>query len=625
MKRPRHAGRAPLVPAPHPAVAVALLVAAAAIGGAGCGPGLLTPDGTPPPPLFSVRAEVAGALGAHDPARLRGALAWQVYSDALVDCVEGIEVNGLLDFERDADYITALRLQQCLAFTERGRTETDSVRIEPTFPASFSIPVASLPAAHLLTGPAGARLGIADVLIYSDDNNNGALDQTPLGADNHIDRVVGSSDTFDEDATSISFLVWREGELSPLWKFFVGMYGCPAPPVGPSTVTVELLDNGFDISCTVHDGAVTVDLVEGDRLVHLGCAADPERHVMQQPRPDQGIPADAAAVCAVAEGETPDLFLTQTPASVCPSFRRYSLVGCSDRTSPAACRATSWDVQRGDNRPGWWPCDDFERGRVDRFTTVPHGPVSDGLDDLFRIDQFTGLGRARIEDVVIEVQLNRSGETARFSGAALSLTDRDNNGVFNKGDSIEVRETVDVIHPGLEPGSFVVRVARAGGDPVPAGTWTPVPLPDAPRLALPLIEESVGPWRTGGGDMVAVYGYPEGNHPAFALEGIVVYFTVGGLFPVYFGAAHFGFDDPDRGSVELVRDVNGDGLFGPGDALGLRESADPQFLDFNETTVQTWGPQHYIEIQGEYAFNVATMIGYATIDLSDDTATPDPE
>ena len=47
-----------------------------------CGDGVQTPQGTPPVPLFSVRAEATGSLTAEAP--VRAALAWTVTSPELI-------------------------------------------------------------------------------------------------------------------------------------------------------------------------------------------------------------------------------------------------------------------------------------------------------------------------------------------------------------------------------------------------------------------------------------------------------------------------------------------------------------------------------------------------------------
>ena len=124
----------------------------------------------------------------------------------------------------------AQALDRCLTFSARGRTETASVPLQPSLPASFSIPVDVLPEAGVLSGDDDARLGIAGVLIYTDDNGNGRYDETPRGAPAFLDRVHGTSLPTSDEAERVTYLIYREGGVSPLWKLFVALYGCAEPP-----------------------------------------------------------------------------------------------------------------------------------------------------------------------------------------------------------------------------------------------------------------------------------------------------------------------------------------------------------------------------------------------------------
>ena len=56
--------------------------------------------------------------------------------------------------------------------------------------------------------------------------------------------------------------------------------------------------------------------------------------------------------CVAADGWYDVVFTTDVD-SVCPDVGRYDLVGCSDLTSEAACRATAWDLVGSE--PSWWP------------------------------------------------------------------------------------------------------------------------------------------------------------------------------------------------------------------------------------------------------------------------------
>ena len=191
-----------------------------------CGDGVQTPQGTPPAPLFSVRAEATGSLTADAP--VRAALAWTVTSPELIDCLDAIDVVGVLSFSNETsleDEQTAGALQRCLIFSERARVETASVPIEAQFPLALEIPVLTLPDTALLSGDARSRLGLADVVVYEDQDQDGVFDETVRGAVDFADVVKGTSRAIDEDDIDQSLVVYREGELSSVWKIFRAIYG----------------------------------------------------------------------------------------------------------------------------------------------------------------------------------------------------------------------------------------------------------------------------------------------------------------------------------------------------------------------------------------------------------------
>jgi hypothetical protein len=575
----------------RPSLAVVLVAVAAA-----CGDGVITADGTPPPTLASVRATAAGALGV-DAGDLRAALAWNIYSDELLECLDAVEVDGPLDFASDNDALIAQQLQLCWSFSERGRVETASVAIEPSFPASFTIPVDALPDPSLLSGRAGARLGIADLLVYSDDNGSGVFEETARGANAFADRVQGTSLPVGEEDVDGAWVIYREGELAPIFKIFEALYGCPEPPLGFSTLLVQIAEDDDSVSCTVDDTPVPVALEASARVASLGCAADPQSHQMTRPQDDEGIPADAAGVCVAVDGYY-DLYITLTPDSVCPSFRLYTLAGCADTTSLEACRASSWSLL-GDE-PAWWPCK-YSAGELAFFFEEP-AIVGDGIDTLFSISWFDGLGQ--IDVSALEVEIEQIDGPVRIGAAGLAHGDTDGNGVWNAGERVVVSEIDDTFNTSTAPGTYAVRLLVDG---VALESreyfWQPRPLPEVPQIALTAVDAAAP--ITDGVDEVALLAYV-GEGPAFAFDGLVVHGYVGGELPLSFQAGD--------GGLVLTTDANGDGAFGPGDTLLLLDGGDP-FYSLTPDVIASFGAHLYLSLSAEIAFHTSAYVGAAEVDL----------
>ena len=57
-----------------------------------------------------------------------------------------------------------------------------SVSIEPTFPASFEVPLYLLPDLEVLSGGRKSLLGYGVLVVYEDGNRNMKLDLVPPGA-----------------------------------------------------------------------------------------------------------------------------------------------------------------------------------------------------------------------------------------------------------------------------------------------------------------------------------------------------------------------------------------------------------------------------------------------------------
>jgi hypothetical protein len=562
-----------------------------------CGNGVQTPQGTPPVPLFSVRAEATGTLTAEAP--VRAALAWTVTSPELIDCLDGIEVDGVLSFSDETyleDEQIAGALQHCLTFSERARVETASVAIEAQFPLALEIPVLSLPDTALLSGDAAARLGLADVIVYEDQDEDGVFDETARGALGFADVVKGTSRALDEDDTAESFVAYREGELSSVWKIFRAVYGCPDPAPGFSTVTLTIDDDGLP-GCVIDDRAVAVEL--RDDIATLGCA--PEGDSGEPIRADRvdGIPVDAAAICQVGlGGDVFDVVYTAEPNSVCPSLTTLSLVGC-DTSSEAACRATFYDLAA--NPPSWWPCNSSNGTQRYVAQQNPTTALTSSPDALFEFRYFEGLDVFPLAGLRVEMDL---ADGSVISDFWLTVTDADGNGVWNAGDRIAVAEGVERFDVDTLAGNYPLRLL-AGDELIAPGAFAmPVAFPAVPVVTFTSADAPAA--ATDGIDDLCTVTWTDGDSAPFAIADVSVRGYIGGEWP--FGGLG------SEGVLVLLDDVDNDGLFGRGDTLLVRDHPE----GFNNVTadlLQAFGAMTFIEVSVPVGFNLRGHVGGAVLEL----------
>lgn len=574
------------------------LLAAGALFLGGCADGIITDDGTPTDPVFTVQAEAIGALTVEG--EPRGALAWTVYDPAITDCLAEIEVDGPLDFESDADWEKAVQLQRCFFFSERGRVETDSAVLEAEFPAAFSIDVQTLPDEAYLSGNAEARIGFADVYVYVDGNGNDVFDETPRGALLHLDKLVGTSRPIEQYPETISFMVYREGEISPLWTLYSAIYGCPIPEPGFSTVTITDADE-YPSTCVVDARPVPVQLYDEGEVQFLACAPDPLASTVTMPTDDEPLPAGVIMQCG--EGDFGwSLYTTDEVNSVCPTVREYALVGCSDFSSEDACRATFWDIE--DNEPGWWPCGST---RVLVYSSAPGAFATDGIDVIAEFAWGQGEGQVPFDALVVTAQLSTDGGPQAIAAEHLEINDNDGNGVFNRGDSMVVREPSNVFTPQSAPGNYTVYLdsevplAALDREHLGATTFVPVELPAAPQIEI-TAADALAPVQVGAAGVFTVT-YASESGPTFAVEKLSAGAYVGGEYPIRLRPAG------------LEVDANADGLFGPGDTLLFEDDDTFEYNDLNPEMVQNFGNLLYVDLQAEYVFNTVAAIGFADVEI----------
>lgn len=575
-----------------------LAVASALLTGAGCADGIITDEGTPPDPVFTVQAEAIGALTLEG--EPRGALAWTVYDPGITDCLAEIDVEGPLNFESDEDWEKAGRLQRCFFFSERGRVETDSVAIEAEFPAAFAIDVETLPSGEYLSGNEGARIGFADVYVYVDDNGNQQFDETPRGALFHVDKLVGTSRPIERFAEEISFTVYREGELSPLWKLYSALYGCPEPEPGFSTVTITDADE-YPSTCVIDSRPMPVQLYDEGQAQFLACAPDPQATTVTMPTDAEPLPAGVAMQCG--EGDFGrSLYTTDEVNSVCPTVREYALVGCSDFSSEDACRATFWDIEN--NEPSWWPCGS---SRVLVYGTAPETFATNSIDVIATFSWGEGEGQVPFDALVVTATFAPDSEAQVVGAEHIEISDNDGNGVFNRGDSLVVREPSNLFTPQSAPGNYTiyldseVPLATLDREHLGGVSYVPVQLPAAPQIEISAAD-AADPVQVGPAGVFTVT-YTSESGPAFAIEKLSAGAYVGGEYPIRLQA------------VALEHDANGDGEFGPGDTLLFEEDASLEFNDVDPEMVQNFGPLLYVDLRAEYAFNTVGAIGYAEVTI----------
>lgn len=537
--------------------------------------------------IHVVNAHTSDALSGNG---LAAAMQWRAYPQALLDCLAPIEVNGPLHPEvSPVDEATWRDLALCAQLYAYGRVVAEGVSL-PGNNQSFDVPVSGVPTPALVTGPEGSALGLGAVVVFQDANGNSRLDMVTPGSRESVDTVLGASVAVDEESTEDMMVVYRSGAVSPLWKLFVGIYGCPQePPQGFS-----IMRNGFDTYtgfpvCTLlEDGVVEVQLRSVEAMRHLICLPTDTGPAYRFP--DNPLPANATSSCV----DEWTLYFTTTPDSVCPILEHYDLVGCSDTSTPAACENSVWDIR--DNPPSWWPCGSGGEG-ANLVVVDDPSDVSDGQDTLFRIEHRGGTLTIPMASLRVTVTVDEQGNTVVLDGSTLTLVDGDSNGVFSAGDRVTVAEAgINLFGSLTEPGNYPVSVQDTRGTPARALAsfyWTPKPL--LPPLGATLqfnVADARAPLTEGPDELMDIT-YLAGDR-ALRVADVQVSVAYSCEAPVEF-----------RGTAQLLlADLDADGLWDPGEVLTVRESAGTQgFGPFDGNTT------HCVSIQLRRGFNVHETVG----------------
>ena len=504
------------------------------------------------PALTALGASIEGALDTPVTGDVRGALVWSVFDDEMVDCLAGVP-----DFEAPLDYYAIENeavlagLQTCSILHSGSDSETESVEVESTFPSAFELPIYDLPSTDVLTGSEGARMGIATMELYVDGNENERLDLAPEGSLSWHDGVIGTSGRL-RNRTTADYVIYREGEVSPLWKLISGIYGCPEePPVGYSTMHIEYIGDDqeiFDSSCSIDTESVNVIVESSSAMENRICEDSPGLEGFHRIGPNDSLSPDDAYYCQ----DDFTLVYANDAEALCPTLQRYDLVGCTDRSTQESCARTYFEDF--DNTPAWWPCG---------FNSIngggAAGPATSGNDEVAHFRMRSGVMSLSGLTVVADTP---NGEIAR--SFALEFVDNDDNGIFNEGDVLNARETEDVFNENTPIGGYEVRLML--GDEIKArGFYFPRAVDNEgfPEIEIEVTDATIEESAATG---VHFFIDAIGGQGAYSLDELLVDVAYSCEAPAGVRAPNLGLDDR-----------NNDGLFNAGDRLSVRIAEEDNF------------------------------------------------
>ncbi|MBK7863952.1 MAG: hypothetical protein IPJ65_36160 [Archangiaceae bacterium] len=213
------------------------------------------------------------------------------------------------------------------------------VSIRPEFPLRFELELHRLPPREAMAEVfEGVRAAVGTVLVYADDNSNGALDLLDPGAktSDAIDHVLGTpADTTllyvesDSDPTSSSgfHLLRRPTQVPPYDPGSFDELRLQAPQLLPT-------DTVFDVPLTADPQLAT------EMCVGLG-EPDPNGVVCAGACPTFSLPDDAVVHCS-ADRRSFTADACPPPGTLC---------------ARNGCMHTLGEWPEGEPRPGGWPCD----------------------------------------------------------------------------------------------------------------------------------------------------------------------------------------------------------------------------------------------------------------------------
>jgi hypothetical protein len=281
-------------------------------------------------PIATLEGKILGTLpDGISPDSLRASLIWETLPEDLINC---------MDLATDDNQVFA-----CATLTSfKPALATKSVTVESTFPASFEIPLYTLPQQSVLSSSGSSLFGYGILVVYQDGNSNNELDLVPRQATTSADTILASGLPSDKDV--ISFIAYQEGGLSPLWKLF-SILGCDDPGQGFYQIRIDTTIPG-EIICNVNpvdDITFDVYFEDSENMQQLIC--EPEYDLNTYP--DIPPPADRPIKCHNDDS----LEYTVDPSSYCKTTQVYQLAGCYNYFG---CTEYDWDLTR--SPPEWWPC-----------------------------------------------------------------------------------------------------------------------------------------------------------------------------------------------------------------------------------------------------------------------------
>lgn len=530
------------------------------------------PDAYQAPPLLTLAATVDGAVP-DDVTSLKTALVWTAFSETALDCIaSGGPGCGVL-FEP--------------------RITAETIPLEPIFPAAVEMPLFELPSSDALSVADGGKLGLGMLTVFRDGNANDALDIAPPGTYSPEDEVLGHTTVFDDWGYAVeqTYVVYREGGLTPLWELFEVFWLCGEPPEGFSIVTLREIDDEPYAECVISPADTPIDVRLDDSLDtrELICAADADAYVYTFP--DAPIPVGAYVQC---EGDT--AFYSTSADALCPDVERYDLIGCDAPEDEAACRASLWDLR--DSPPSWWPCRSDNALRM--LATAWGTPTAD-RDLMITFEVRGGSPLYRIEDTTGFIEIDEEGHRVLLGEGDIVLVDHDGNGGVSVGDEVQVYEPAGstFFGPDLLPGNYPLQLTFNAELPA-AGTvsetietfLSPLELPTPPYLSLSA--------RQGDSDDVIGILTHEGN-----IQGEVTELEVDRISLRMYVFGEIPTSVPRQAWTHV--DHDGDGTFSLGDEIEVRRFEVPDIEGAFDTP-----SGHHFSLHYTMGFNYAPESGFAS-------------
>jgi hypothetical protein len=363
-------------------------------------------------PLEILRARVEGRPGEGVPEqRLAASLLWEAFPQALIACLE--QANG-------AEEVFACTTPQDF----RSTLASNSTAYRLTSPSAFEVPLHTLPSPRVLSGQGSSLLGLGALVVYDDGNQNGALDLVAPEATGSADTILAAS--LSGDGKHTTFVLYREGALSSLWKLFE-TFDCPEPGQGFSVLTM-VEHSAAERECTVEPaGAARIDVFFDDsrRVRELICEPPPTVSTF----PVQPPPAAREITCHFHDR----LEFVIDPGSYCQHEQAYDLSGCDQ---VVGCTQPDWDLTG--EPPDWWPCTGASDGGFS--ISDDQAILTSRSDRLFSIHYDQGEETYPLDEIELWVRTGPMDILVFTHPGVIRFVDEDGDALFSPGDTLETFE-----------------------------------------------------------------------------------------------------------------------------------------------------------------------------------------